>query len=81
MAILVLPVEIPIRNLYQPVRRALAAATGATQETRSGSRLTTEHYFDLERLPPIGPVSELVVVSNQQERSPITNDAVSQTNI
>jgi len=30
-------------------------------------------------LPTIGPVSELVVVSNQQERSPITNDAVSQT--
>jgi hypothetical protein len=27
--------------------------------------------------PTIGPVSELVVVSNQQERSPLTNDAVS----
>ena len=30
-------------------------------------------------LPTVGPVSELVVVSNQQERSPITNDAVTQT--
>jgi len=29
--------------------------------------------------PTIGVVSELVVVSNQQERSPLTNDAVSQT--
>jgi len=28
--------------------------------------------------PTIGPLSELVVVSNQQERSPLTNDAVSQ---
>ena len=30
-------------------------------------------------LPTIGPVSQLVVVSNQQERSPLTNDAVSGT--
>jgi hypothetical protein len=30
-------------------------------------------------LPTIGPVSEIVVVSNQQERTPLTNDAVSQT--
>jgi len=30
-------------------------------------------------LPTVGPVSELVVVSNQQERSPLTNDAVTQT--
>lgn len=30
-------------------------------------------------LPTIGPISELVVVSNQQERSPLTNDAVAQT--
>ena len=30
-------------------------------------------------LPTVGPVSELVVASNQQERSPFTNDAVSQT--
>jgi hypothetical protein len=30
-------------------------------------------------LPPIGPVQEMLVVSNQQERSPLTNDAVSQT--
>ena len=29
--------------------------------------------------PTIGPLSELVVVSNQQERSPLTNDAVIQT--
>jgi hypothetical protein len=26
-----------------------------------------------------GPVSELVIVSNQQERTPLTNDAVSET--
>jgi hypothetical protein len=30
-------------------------------------------------LPTIGPVSQLAVVSNQQERSPLTNDAVSIT--
>jgi len=30
-------------------------------------------------LPPLGGVSELLVVSNQQERTPLTNDAVSQT--
>ena len=30
-------------------------------------------------LPPMGAVSELVVVSNQQERTPLTNDAVTQT--
>jgi hypothetical protein len=30
-------------------------------------------------LPPMGAVSEPVIVSNQQERSPLTNDAVTQT--
>jgi hypothetical protein len=30
-------------------------------------------------MPTLGPVSELAVVSNQQERTPLTNDAVSQT--
>ncbi len=31
-------------------------------------------------LPSAAPLTELLVVSNQQERSPLTNDAVTQTN-
>jgi hypothetical protein len=50
---------------------------GARQIVADGSSL-----FDFPSsrgfLPTVGPVSELVVVSNQQERSPLTNDAVTQ---
>ena len=53
-------------------------SNGARQIVASGPKL-----FDFPSsrgfLPTIGPVSELVLVSNQQERSPLTNDAVTQT--
>jgi len=53
-------------------------SNGARQVVASGPK-----FFDfpssLSFLPTIGPVSELAVVSNQQERSPLTNDAVTQT--
>jgi hypothetical protein len=51
---------------------------GAKQVVASGPKLF-DFPSSLGFLPTIGPVSELVVVSNQQERSPLTNDAVTQT--
>ena len=48
---------------------------GARQVVASGSTLF-DFPSSLSFLPTIGPVSELAVVSNQQERSPLTNDAV-----
>ena len=52
--------------------------TGARQVLASGS-----HLFDfpssLTFLPPPVLGTQLLVVSNQQERSPLTNDAVTQT--
>jgi hypothetical protein len=53
-------------------------SNGARQVVASGSKLF-DFPSSLGFLPMIGPVSELVVVSNQQERSPLTNDAVAQT--
>ena len=53
-------------------------SNGKRQVVASGSKLF-DFPSSLSFLPTIGPVAELVVVSNQQERSPITNDAVSQT--
>lgn len=53
-------------------------SSGARQVVASGSGLF-DFPSSLGFLPTIGPVSELVVASNQQERSPLTNDAVSQT--
>lgn len=50
-------------------------SNGARQVVASGSTLF-EFPSSLSFLPTIGPVSELAVVSNQQERSPLTNDAV-----
>lgn len=51
---------------------------GTRQVIASGPKLF-DFPSSLGFLPTIGPVSELVVVSNQQERSPLTNDAVAQT--
>jgi hypothetical protein len=53
-------------------------ASGARQVVANDPKLF-DFPSSLGFLPTIGPVSELVVVSNQQERSPLTNDAVSQT--
>ena len=53
-------------------------SNGARQVVASGSRLF-DFPSSLAFLPIIGPASELVIVSNQQERTPITNDAVSET--
>jgi len=53
-------------------------SNGMRQVVASGARLF-DFPSSLAFLPTIGPVSELVVVSNQQERTPITNDAVSET--
>jgi hypothetical protein len=53
-------------------------SNGARQVIASGPKLF-DFPSSLGFLPTIGPVSELVVVSNQQERSPLTNDAVTQT--
>jgi hypothetical protein len=51
---------------------------GARQVVASGPNLF-DFPSSLGFLPTIGPASEIAVVSNQQERSPLTNDAVSQT--
>lgn len=53
-------------------------ANGARQVVSADPKLF-DFPSSLGFLPTVGPVSELVVVSNQQERSPITNDAVTQT--
>jgi hypothetical protein len=53
-------------------------SNGMRQVVASGAKLF-DFPSSLAFLPTIGPVSELVVVSNQQERTPITNDAVSET--
>jgi hypothetical protein len=53
-------------------------ANGSRQVVATGANLF-DFPSSLGFLPTVGPVSELVVVSNQQERSPLTNDAVSQT--
>jgi hypothetical protein len=50
-------------------------SNGARQVIASGPTLF-DFPSSLSFLPTIGPVSELAVVSNQQERSPLTNDAV-----
>jgi len=53
-------------------------SNGARQVVASGPKLF-DFPSSLGFLPTIGPISELVVVSNQQERSTLTNDAVTQT--
>jgi hypothetical protein len=78
-------------NPYNPLDRYLYAAdplqlqvirinlaNGARQVVAGGPKLF-DFPSSLGFLPSIGAVSELVVVSNQQERTPLTNDAVSQT--
>jgi hypothetical protein len=78
-------------NPFNPLDRYLYAAdplqlsviridltNGARQVVASGATLF-DFPSSLGFLPTIGPVSQLVVVSNQQERSPLTNDAVSGT--
>jgi hypothetical protein len=51
---------------------------GARQVIAHGSELF-DFPSSLAFLPTHGPFTELLVVSNQQERSPLTNDAVTQT--
>jgi len=51
---------------------------GARQVVATGPRLF-DFPSSLAFLPTAVPVSELVIVSNQQERTPLTNDAVSDT--
>ncbi len=53
-------------------------SSGARQVVANDPKLF-DFPSSLGFLPTIGPVSELTVVSNQQERSPLTNDAVTQT--
>jgi len=78
-------------NPYNPFDRYLYAAdplqlrvirisltNGIRQVVAEDPRLF-DFPSSLGFLPTIGPVSELVVVSNQQERTPLTNDAVSLT--
>lgn len=50
-------------------------SNGARQVVAGGPKLF-DFPSSLGFLPTVGPVSELVVVSNQQERTPLTNDAV-----
>jgi hypothetical protein len=78
-------------NPFNPLDRYLYAAdplklriiridlvSGSRQVVATGANLF-DFPSSLGFLPTVGSVSELVVVSNQQERSPLTNDAVSQT--
>ncbi len=78
-------------NPFNPLDRYLYAAdplklrviridlsNGARQVVATGPKLF-DFPSSLGFLPTIGPVSELVIVSNQQERTPLTNDAVSET--
>jgi hypothetical protein len=51
---------------------------GARQVLASGPQLF-DFPSSLSFLPPVLPVTQLLVVSNQQERTPLTNDAVTQT--
>jgi len=53
-------------------------SNGERQVVASGPKLF-DFPSSLAFLPTIGPVSELAIVSNQQERTPLTNDAVSET--
>ena len=53
-------------------------SNGTRQVIAGGPRLF-DFPSSLGFLPTVGPVSELAVVSNQQERTPLTNDAVTQT--
>jgi hypothetical protein len=51
---------------------------GARQVLASGSQLF-DFPSSLSFLPSVLPVTQLLVVSNQQERTPLTNDAVAET--
>ena len=53
-------------------------SNGTRQVIAAGPRLF-DFPSSLSFLPTVGPMSELVIVSNQQERTPLTNDAVSET--
>jgi hypothetical protein len=52
--------------------------TGVREVLASGPKLF-DFPSSLAFLPPIFGISQLLVVSNQQERSPLTNDAVTET--
>jgi hypothetical protein len=77
-------------NPYDPADRYLYAAnplalqviridvtTGSRQVVAQGASLF-DFPSSLAFLPPIAGFSPLLVVSNQQERSPLTNDAVTE---
>jgi hypothetical protein len=71
------------RYLYAADPLALAViridlTNGARQVVASGATLF-DFPSSLGFLPAIGPISQLLVVSNQQERSPLTNSAVTAT--
>jgi hypothetical protein len=78
-------------NPFDPLDRYLYAAdpialriirvdleSGDRQVVASGSKLF-DFPSSLGFLPPVLGVTSLVVVSNQQERTPLTNDAVTET--
>ncbi len=78
-------------NPYNPFDRYLYAAdplqlqviridltNGARQVVANDPKLF-DFPSSLGFAPTVGPVSEILVASNQQERSPLTNDAVSGT--
>src|SRR5271170_5117897 len=54
--------------VMMPILALLAASTALSQETPSATRLTTEHYFDLERVsnPQISPDGARIVYTRQQ---------------
>ena len=57
-----------IRFIVLAVFASLAVFTAAAQETRSATRLTNDHYFDLERLnnAQISPDGARIVYTRQQ---------------
>jgi hypothetical protein len=70
-------------HLYAADPLALAViridiTTGAREVLASGSKLF-DFPSSIGFLPPIFGVQQLLVASNQQERSPLTNDAVTET--
>jgi hypothetical protein len=78
-------------NPFNPADRYLYAAdplqlaviridlTNGSRQVVAGGATLFDFPSSLSFLPTIGPVSQLVVVSNQQERTPLTNAAVSET--
>ncbi|HKE26909.1 MAG TPA: hypothetical protein VKB88_31365, partial [Bryobacteraceae bacterium] len=57
-----------MRFRYIPFLMVLAAFPGTAQETHAPDRLTTDHYFDLERVsnPQISPDGAHIIYTRQQ---------------